>query len=162
MTAQRPGRHVTPVEDPPTGRLVPPDADPTGSRPTGAKRWLITAGASAASGTPAAVLTLTSRTAAQPALIIVVVLAAIVLVSSITAVIYQARQETVRKQIELHPVTTIADALAACIDDIHRHADDPADKASVAEARRVRESARRYLIEYGTDILARLTERPTL
>jgi hypothetical protein len=40
------------------------------------------------------------------------------------------------------------------------HADDPTDNASVAEARRVRDSARHYVTEHGTDVLARLTERP--
>lgn len=105
-------------------------------------------------------LTLTSRTVAQPVLITVVVLAAIITLSSVAAVIYQARQETLRKQIELHPVTTVANALAACLNDVHRHADDPADNASVAEARRVRDSARHYVTGHGTDVLARLTERP--
>jgi hypothetical protein len=160
MTAQRPGRHVAPVEEPPVGQLVPPDAGTTGSWPAGAMRWLITAGAAAAPGIPAAVLTLTTRTAAQSALITVVVLAAIVIITSATAVIYQARQETLRKQMELQAESAIANALAACLDDLHRHADDPADKASVAEARRVRDSARHYLTEHGTDVLARFADRP--
>jgi hypothetical protein len=160
MTAQRPRRHVAPVQDSSAGQLVPPGTDSTGAWPAGAKRWLVAGGAAAASGVPAAVFTLTSRTAAQPVLVTVVVLATIVFVSSVAAVIYQARQETLRKRMELHAVTTVADALAACIDDLHRHADDPADKASVAEARRVRDSARQYVTEHGTEVLDRLTERP--
>ena len=160
MTARRPSRHVAPVEDPPTAQSVPPAAETAGSRPAGAKRWLITAGGVAAPGAPAAVLTMTSRTVAQPMLITVVLLAAIIIVSSAAAVIYQARQETRRKQIDLQPVTTVAHALAACIDDAHQHAENPTDKASVAEAQRVRDSALQYLAEHGTDILTRLTERP--
>jgi hypothetical protein len=73
MTARRPSRRVAPVGDPPTGQQVPPTADTTSSRPAGArpKLWLIAVGAAAVPGVLAAVLTMTSRTAAQPILITV-------------------------------------------------------------------------------------------
>jgi hypothetical protein len=98
------------------------------------------------------VYTAPPHTAAQPALTIAAVLAAIVAVSFAATIIHQARPETLRKQIDMQPRTTVANALAACVHDIHRHADDPTDHASVAEARRVRGSARSYIAEHGTNV----------
>lgn len=73
---------------------------------------------------------------------------------------YRARQDTQRSRIDAHVRNTVADAFAACMNDVHRGADDPTDQASAAEARRVRASARRFLTEQGSEILARLTEPP--
>lgn len=159
MTAQHPGCHMPPVDTPPTVHLAPSGIGMSHRWPAGVRRWLITAGSAAANGVPAGVLALTVRTAAHPVLITVAVLAAFVFACAVGVVMYQAWQETRRKQIDLQAVTTIAEAFAACIDDAHRHAHDPADKASSAEAARVRDNARQLLTEHREE-LARLTERP--
>ena len=66
---------------------------------------------------------------------------------------------TVALALHMQAVNGAAGAFAACVDDVHRHADDPADKASVAQAARVRDSARQFPTEHRQD-LARLIERP--
>jgi hypothetical protein len=66
---------------------------------------------------------------------------------------YRSRQETRRKEIEWHSVNAVADALATCIDDVHRSA---AGGQEPVEAEHVRSSARSFLAGPGAAVLARL------
>jgi hypothetical protein len=156
MTSQRPDRHMKPVDAPPRGRPVPSRSGTSARWPARVRRVLITAGAATASG----VLGVTVRPAAQSMLIAVVVLVVVVVACTAAVVMYQARQETQRKQLDVEPLNKVAHAVAGVVQDVHRHADDPADKDSVAEAKRVRDSAQRFLADHAGD-LARLTERPS-
>ncbi|MGH3381804.1 MAG: hypothetical protein ACRDP6_44465 [Actinoallomurus sp.] len=85
-------------------------------------------------------------------LLVSLILAAVVLM-------YCARQETRRKEIECHRRNVLADALAACVGDVHHAARDLSSEASLAEAKRVRDSARTLISDSGAMILSRLDGR---
>ncbi|GLY78443.1 hypothetical protein [Actinoallomurus iriomotensis] len=79
--------------------------------------------------------------------------------SSITTAVvlmYRSRQETRRKEIEWHRTNVLADALAACIGDVHLFAADLSCDESLAEAERVRDSARHLVDGSGVALLSQL------
>jgi hypothetical protein len=65
----------------------------------------------------------------------------------VMAAMYQARQETRRKEIECHPASTLADALARSIDDAHTNPQNLSGAEAIEEARRVRNDARQLLAD---------------
>jgi hypothetical protein len=73
---------------------------------------------------------------------------------------YEARQETRRKEIERRSADTLADALARCIDDAHARARNLTGLEEAKEAERVRASARRLAVDM-TAAIAALVELPT-
>jgi len=81
--------------------------------------------------------------------------AAVTAVIAAAAGMYRSRQETRRKEIEWHSVNVVADALAACINDVH-HSASGLPGAEAAEAEHVRSSARAFLAGPGAAVLTRL------
>lgn len=112
-----------------------------------ARRWIVPAGVTAAAvpAGPGIARMTTARPGGLPFLVIAAVIMTVVLVLNTAAAMYEARQETRRKEIEQRPADMLAAALARCIDDAHtRAAGVPAD-AKAEEAARVRDSAARLL-----------------
>ena len=99
------------------------------------------------------------RPGSEPLLIAAIGLALAAVVLNAVAMMYQARQETRRREIEHRGADVLADALARCIDDTHAKAQNlsPADEAS--EAAQVRASASDVLSRMLPTVLA-LTSRP--
>jgi hypothetical protein len=65
----------------------------------------------------------------------------------VAAAMYQARQETRRKEIECHPANTLADALARNLDDAHTSPQNLSGAEAVEEARRVRKDSRQLIAD---------------
>jgi hypothetical protein len=92
-------------------------------------------------------------------------LAAAALVALITAILngaavmYEARQETRRKEIERRSANTLAAAFARCIDDSHARAQGLTGLQDAKEAEQVRDSARRLAVDM-TAAIAALVELP--
>jgi len=70
---------------------------------------------------------------------------------------YRSWQETRRTEIEWHSVNSVADALAACINNVHRSAAGLPCGQEAAEADHVRSSARSFLAGPGAAVLTRLS-----
>jgi hypothetical protein len=75
------------------------------------------------------------------------------------AAMYEARQETRRKEIERHSADTLAAAFARCIDDSHARAQGLTGLQDAKEAERVRDSTRRLAVDM-TAAIAALVELP--
>lgn len=95
----------------------------------------------------------------KPGAVLLLAMAAAVAVGtgilSTVAIMYEARQETRRKEIECRASDTLADALARCIDDVHIRASNLSGKET-REAARVRTSACHLLVDVVPPIAALL------
>ena len=88
----------------------------------------------------------------------ITVLAAVATVVIVAvAGMYRSRQETRRTEIEWHSVNAVADALAACISNVHHSAAGLPCGQEAAEAEHVRSSARSFLAGPGAAVLTRLS-----
>ena len=88
----------------------------------------------------------------------ITVLAAVATVVIVAvAGMYRSRQETRRTEIEWHSVNAVADALAACISNVHHRAAGLPGRQEAAEAEHVRSSARSFLAGPGAAVLTRLS-----
>jgi len=100
--------------------------------------------------------------AGRPDAVRLLVAAALVALASgipyVAAAMYQARQETRRKEIECHPANTLADALARSLDDAHTSPQDLSGAEAVEEARRVRKDARQLIADI-TPVVSVLLEQ---
>lgn len=159
MTAQLLARHTSSVDAPPCRRAERPGSDLPQRCTAGTRRWLITAGVAAGNGLPTTMLAMSIHHVAVRALITVAALDAFIVACAAISVIYPAWQQIRRKQLDVQARNGLAGAFSACVNDVHRHADDPADTASAAEAKRVRDSARAFLTDHREN-LTRLTDRP--
>jgi hypothetical protein len=74
------------------------------------------------------------------------------------AVMYQARQETRRREIDRRGPQLVAAALARCIDGTHATAGGVTGAEAVAEAARVRASATRAVTALGPAVAAMLDQ----
>jgi hypothetical protein len=123
------------------------------------RRWIV-AGGAAAAGIPAGP-GLAWAIAGRPDAVRLLVAAALVALATgipyVAAAMYQARQETRRKEIECHPANTLADALARSIDDTHSSPRNLSGTEAIEEARRVRKDAR-LLIADMTPVVSVLLE----
>lgn len=125
------------------------------------RRWIAAGGAAAATipagpglawgieGKPGAALLLT---------VAAVVAIGTAILSAVTAM-YEARQETLRKEIECRSADAIAAALARCMDDAHVRAGDSSGREA-RETARVRASARHLLTEVVPSIATVLRQQP--
>ena len=77
-----------------------------------------------------------------------------------TAAMYQARQETRRKEIERAAANELAAALARSIDDAHARAHNVPETHQAEEAARVRASAAQIMVDMTPAILALLGQGP--
>jgi hypothetical protein len=102
--------------------------------------------------------------AGRPDAVLLLAAAALVVLATgipyVAATIYQARQETRRKEIECHPASTLADALARSIDDAHTSPQNLSGAAAIEEARRVRKDARQLLADMTPVVTALLEQAP--
>jgi hypothetical protein len=124
------------------------------------RRWIVAGGAVAA-GIPAGP-GLAWAIAGRPDAVRLLVAAALVALATgipyVAAAMYQARQETRRKEIECHPANTLADALARSLDDAHVSPQNLSGAEAIEEARRVRKDAR-LLIDGMTPVVSVLLEQ---
>jgi hypothetical protein len=107
-------------------------------------------------GVSAAAVWASARTVTPP---VIVVACAVVVVAASVVAIYRSRQETRRKEIDLHPVNTLADALARSLDDSHRAAPCSTPEEEIAEAERVRRSALKMLAMLGDSLITELATK---
>jgi hypothetical protein len=94
-----------------------------------------------------------------PFLAAAALIALIMVILNGVAAMYEARQETRRKEIERHSADTLAAAFARCIDDSHARAQGLTGLQDAKEAERVRDSARRLAVDM-TAAIAALVELP--
>ncbi len=92
---------------------------------------------------------------ARTGITVLAAVATVVIVA--TAAMYRSWQETRRTEIEWHSVNAVADALAACINNVHHSATGLPCGQEAAEADHVRSSARSFLAGPGAVILTRLS-----
>ena len=126
------------------------------------RRWILAGGAAAAAvpGVPGLAWIIVSRPGAWPFLVAAVGLALAAVVLNAVAAMYQARQETRRREIERHGADVLADALARCIDDTHARAQNLSPVGEVGEAARVRTSASDILSRMLPAVLAVVSQAP--
>lgn len=130
------------------------------SKTTAWRRWILVGGAAAAAvpGAPGIVWMLAGRPGAQPFLAAAIGLALVTALLNAVAAMYQARQETRRREIECRGADVLADALARCIDDTHARAQNLSPVEEATEAAQVRASASAVLSRMQPTVLA-LTRR---
>jgi hypothetical protein len=122
----------------------------TGATTGHGRRLRIAAGGAAAAAipaTPGMVWLIAGRAGALPFLVAAGVLAMATAAVSGAVSMYEARQETRRREIECHSVDAIADALARCIDATHAPAPSPLKAQQAEEAAKVRASALQFLTQ---------------
>ncbi|MGH3258664.1 MAG: hypothetical protein ACRDOU_25255 [Streptosporangiaceae bacterium] len=110
-------------------------------------------------GGPGLAWAIAGRPTAVPLLAAAGLAALITAILNGVAIMYEARQETRRKEIERHSVDTLAAAFARCIDDSHAWAQNLTGLEDAKEAERVRASARRLVVDMATAVAA-LVELP--
>jgi hypothetical protein len=88
------------------------------------------------------------------------VIAVVTMILGAVAMMYQARQETRRKEIERGAADTLAAALARCLDDAHASVEDLPTNRQVEEAARVRASASQIVSDMTPAILTLLGQPP--
>jgi len=126
------------------------------------RRWILAGGtmAAAISTGPSLARTVGGRLGALPVSALVSVIAIITVTLNAAAMMYQARQETRRKEIEYRGADTLAAALARCIDDAHAWAQNLPAAQEVEEAAHVRASARQLLTGVIPHVAAWLERTP--
>jgi hypothetical protein len=168
--ARRPAIYATGVRDnnrhrrqptapglPPVLELIPPAAaTPAFPRAGSPRRWAAAGGAIAVPAAPAAAWLAGARQDAVPLLIGAVLAFLAVTALNTAAVMYQARQETRRREIDRRGPQLVAAALARCIDGTHAAAAGVTGAEAAAEAARVRASATRAVTTLGPAVTAML------
>ena len=99
----------------------------------------------------------------KPGAVLLLTIAAVVaigtaILGAVTAM-YEARQETRRREIECRSTDALAAALARCIDDAHARPSSPSGKEA-HETARLRTSARRLLADVAPSIATILRQQP--
>ena len=130
--------HARDKETPSPGQRSPGNGDPRG---------------------PGIAWAIAGRPDAVPLLGAAALVALITAILNGVAVMYEARQETRRKEIERHSADTLAAAFAGCIDASHARAQGLTGLQDAKEAERVRDSARRLAVDM-TAAIAALVELP--
>ena len=103
---------------------------------------------------------ISGRPDVRPLLGVVAVITIVTVILNAVAVMYQARQETRRKEIERGAADALAAALARCLDDAHARAQDlPADR-QVEEAAQVRACAAQIMSDMTPAFLTLLGQPP--
>lgn len=123
-----------------------------------ARYWIVAVGAVAAAipAGPGIERTLEGRPGALPLLVCAVVVAIVTVMLNTVAVMYQARQETLRKEIEFRSIDVLAEAAARCIDDAHARAQNLPPARELEQAAQVRADARQLLTDVVPHIAALL------
>jgi hypothetical protein len=124
------------------------------------RRWIVAGGAVAAGilAGPGLAWAIAGRPDAVRLLAAAALVALATGIPYVAAAMYQARQETRRKEIECHPANTLADALARSLDDTHASPQNLSGAEAVEEARRVRKDARQLLADM-TPVVSVLLEQ---
>jgi len=144
---------------PPVLELIPPAAATPAFPRAGSPRWWITAGgAIAVPAAPAAAWLAGARQDAVPLLIGAALVLLAMTALNTAAVMYQARQETRRREIDRRGPQLVAAALARCIDGTHAAAAGVTGADAAAEAARVRASATRAVTTLGPAVTAMLDQ----
>lgn len=122
--------------------------------------WIVTAGTVAAAipGAPGIERAVEGRPGALPLLILAGVVAIITVVLNTVAVIYQARQETRRKEIEFRSIDVLTEAAARCLDAAHTMAQNLPPARELEETARVRADAHQLLTDIMPQIVAVLDQ----
>jgi hypothetical protein len=122
--------------------------------------WIVTAGTAAAAipGTPGIERAVAGRPGALPLLVLAGVVAIITVVLNAVAVMYQARQETRRKEIEFRSIDVLTAAAARCLDAAHAKAQNLPPARELEEAARVRADAHKLLTDVMPHIAAVLDQ----
>jgi len=123
--------------------------------------WILSGGAVAA--TLPAGLSLARTIGGRPGALSLLALASVVAIATVmlsAGVMYQARQETLRKEIEYRSADTLAAALARCIDDAHTRAQNLPAAREVEEAAQVRANARQLLADLAPHVAALIERDP--
>jgi hypothetical protein len=122
--------------------------------------WIVTAGAVATAipGTPGIERAVEGRPGALPLLILAGVVTIITVVLNTVAAMYQARQETRRKEIEFRSIDVLTEAAARCLDAAHAKAQSLPPARELEEAARVRADARQLLTDVMPHIAAVLDQ----
>lgn len=98
--------------------------------------------------------------AGKPHAWVLLAIAVVIMLATMTlnavAAMYEARQQTRRKEIERRSADTLAAALASCIDDAHTKAHNLSGPEEIEEAVRVRASASQLLTGMSPTILTLL------
>jgi hypothetical protein len=145
---------LAPVPEP-----IPPAAATPAFPQARPPRWWITAGAGAAvPAAPAAAWLAGARQDTVPLLIGAALVLLAVTVLNTAAVIYQARQETRRREIDRRDSQLLAAALAKCIDGTHATATGLTGAEAVTEAARGRAAAARALAALAPAVTAMLDQ----
>jgi hypothetical protein len=143
----------------PVPELIPPAATAPAFPRSWSPRWWVTAGGTAAvPAAPAVAWLAGARQDSVPLMIGAALLVVAVTVLNTAAVMYQARQETRRREIDQHGAQLLAAALARCIDGTHAVAAGVTGADAVAEAARVRASATRAVTTLGPAVAAMLNQ----
>lgn len=143
----------------PVPELIPPGATTPVFPRAGSPRWWITAaGAAVIPAAPAAAWLAGARLDTVPLLISTAVLLLAVTALNTATVMYQARQETRRREIDQRGPQLLAAALARCIDGTHATATGATGAEAAAEAARARASAARALTALGPAVTAMLDQ----
>jgi hypothetical protein len=152
------GGQALPTEPRAPGRTGPPG---THIRRATRRRLLLASGtlATVIPGGPGIAWAIAGRPSAVPFLATAALVALITVILNGVAAMYEARQETRRKEIERHSADTLAAAFARCIDDSHARAQGLTGLQDAKEAERVRDSARRLTVDM-TAAIAALVELP--
>ena len=143
-----------------------PEAGPYAHQFTGESRvWLrrIAVGGTTTLMVPAGsglVWLIAGRPDVRPLLGVVAVITVVTVILNAVAVMYQARQETRRKEIERGAADALAAALARCLDDAHARAQYLPAGRQVDEAARVRASAAQIMSDMTPAILTLLGQPP--
>jgi hypothetical protein len=144
---------------PPVPELIPPTATTPAFPKAGSPRWRVTAGgAIAVPAAPAAAWLAGARQDAVPLLVGAALALLAVTALNTAAVMYQARQETRRREIDRRGSQLVAAALARCIDGTHAAVAGVTGAEAAAEAARVRASAARAMTTLGPAVNATLDQ----
>jgi hypothetical protein len=153
----------------PTAGMSSPEGAPVlstvgrGPRPGGIMRearpvryWMIALGvlATAIPAGPGLERTVEGRPGALPFLVLAGAIAIITVVLNTVVLMYQARQETLRKEIEYRSIDVLVAAVARCIDDAHAKAQNLPPDRDLEQAAQVRADARQLLTEVVPHITA--------
>lgn len=111
-------------------------------------------------GGPGLVLLVASRPGARPLLAVTAMIVIVTAALNAAAVMYQARQETLRKEIERAAANELAAALARSIDSAHASAPGLPVASQAEEAARIRASAAQIVTGMTPAVLALLGQPP--